>query len=361
LIEEIFREDAVDSAGSMEIAMPDESMPEFDDMESEEFQTDPADDEWADSEGNTPAQGSLPEGENPAAARHSNGAAGNGQPAKDHRSAEAGPDKRRSNGRRSGRRRPARFDPGQEAPPQAEFVEFQFPEAAHDPFDLQELDETIPGPVYPDEEEPIPADILEDFLGAPPSGSPGRPGEDPGDPLATQLVSRVLQRGSQAGDGRILRSAARMEGQTSPGAGWLKARACSLDQWEAAALLQALAKEASGSGSETAAAALAASMVPIALRFEPGVTRALWPALPALILGVEGLARLFYHHPEAEALFDRLPLILQRTMASLADSIRAGRSPGWRMAAAVLARHTAQALGGPTPVNRGVTYLRKRK
>lgn len=106
---------------------------------------------------------------------------------------------------------------------------------------------------------------------------------------------------------------------------------------EQARLAFTLSAAASRAAAESEARLLAVACLPLALQNHPGIYRALWPALPALSLGVDELAGLLYRSPQARHLLKGLPLLLDAVARRLAALAGEGRRLTARLAASVLA------------------------
>jgi hypothetical protein len=113
---------------------------------------------------------------------------------------------------------------------------------------------------------------------------------------------------------------------------------------EEATLMETLATAAGRATNLAEALALAAALPVLSLRLTPHCYRALWPLLPALVQGVQGIVRVLYSRPSTRPFICLLPVILESTAAQLADQVTADRSPTPMTAAKVLAFHTEQTL-----------------
>jgi hypothetical protein len=134
-------------------------------------------------------------------------------------------------------------------------------------------------------------------------------------------------------------------------------RLCSAGMLEEIEFMQNLVYAAALASSEDDAAALVAAMVPCAMRLAPGFTRGLWPAAPALIAGVETLARLFYNarvqseREDTARYMALIPSVLVETVARLAR-ISAQHGPVARQAPQVLAEQVIDTLRTMEPPGR---------
>jgi hypothetical protein len=119
--------------------------------------------------------------------------------------------------------------------------------------------------------------------------------------------------------------------------------------WSAAlaedvSLMEALAGAASRTASRSEAMALAAPLPLLALRLAPHSYRALWPLLPALIHGTQGIVQFLYDRPSTRPLICLLPAILENSVAHLADCVVDSRPLSPLAVAKSLADHTRQML-----------------
>jgi len=92
------------------------------------------------------------------------------------------------------------------------------------------------------------------------------------------------------------------------------------------------------------AAGLVAAMPAIAMRTQPQVYRALWPAVPALTPAVMHLARQWYGRARTRPYLQYLPQILMATAETLAKQIQQGRRLRRTEMQAVFRRHVRSAL-----------------
>lgn len=127
-------------------------------------------------------------------------------------------------------------------------------------------------------------------------------------------------------------------GQVGEGAGGVAALAKDDE------LMLALAAAAALAESRAEAERLVVALVPLSLRLVPAVSRALWPALPALIEGAAGLTRLLYAHPETRPLIAEVPILLRRAIWRLSGYVLDGRPVTRRLATGVLNHHAAALL-----------------
>jgi hypothetical protein len=111
---------------------------------------------------------------------------------------------------------------------------------------------------------------------------------------------------------------------------------------EEVTLMEVLATSASRAQNLAEALALVAALPVVALRLTPHSYRALWPVLPALIQGVQGVTRSLYDRTATRSYICLLPAILESTVAHLADQAAAGRRPTVNSAAKALAQYTGQ-------------------
>ncbi len=199
---------------------------------------------------------------------------------------------------------------------------------------------------------------------APRSPNPEKPFAQP---AASQAARFILARSRQASTSRVLMHYADRHMRGFAGAGydspspalntgakgllpaglenWIDPESCSTAILEDFILLQALSTAASLAKDPEEAASLVTAMVPVTIRLYPGSYRALWPTLPALLLGASSLARLF--HRTAPPRVRLIPAILLRAVAHLAGYASRGRPLDGPLTAAVLARQVAQALTEP--------------
>lgn len=154
-------------------------------------------------------------------------------------------------------------------------------------------------------------------------------------PVSTSRLFKNQARRLLAGEGRI----------EAPG-GEFDLRFASAGLVEEEILLLTLARAAARARTVDEAASLAGALVPLAMGRQRAVYLGLWPALPALLLGVDGLARLLYANESARPLLERLPALLDRTFKTLARILSAGKPLTPWLAAEVLAKHTAAMLNG---------------
>jgi hypothetical protein len=115
-------------------------------------------------------------------------------------------------------------------------------------------------------------------------------------------------------------------------------------QQEAYHLMERLAAAAAHVETKTEPDKLIAAMVPISLQLAPHVYRYLWPALPVLIQGCVGVARVLYTCPRCRPYLRRVPEALRRTVHQLARAVSNGRALSKRMVARTLARQFAGTL-----------------
>lgn len=118
----------------------------------------------------------------------------------------------------------------------------------------------------------------------------------------------------------------------------------SADLVEARQLLHYLALAAKSARTADEASGLASTLLPVAMRLYPQVNRGLWPALPALAASTSWLAREFFSRPQSRSLITWLPKLLESTLDSLAQRVRAGRPVTSRITAALFARRVASLL-----------------
>lgn len=118
----------------------------------------------------------------------------------------------------------------------------------------------------------------------------------------------------------------------------------SADLVEARQFLYYLALAAKSARTANEASGLASTLIPVAMRLYPQVNRGLWPALPALAASTSWLAREFFARPQSRSLITWLPKILESTLDSLAQRVRAGRPVTSRYTAALFARRVASLL-----------------
>lgn len=113
---------------------------------------------------------------------------------------------------------------------------------------------------------------------------------------------------------------------------------------EEVALLETLAATASRATNLAEALALVAALPVVALRLTPHSYRALWPLLPALIQGTQGVAQVLYGRSHTRPLINLLPAILENSVSQLADQVALDRPVTPASAAKALAYHTGQLL-----------------
>jgi hypothetical protein len=125
---------------------------------------------------------------------------------------------------------------------------------------------------------------------------------------------------------------------------WLDPLINSASLLEDARLMEGLAAAAAGAPNENIAAEYASAMVLVALRLAPGYSRGLWPAIPGLIAGASGLARIFYRQASAAVLMGRLPVILTAAVAALTMHLGRRQQLTQRVVAEVFARQVTKLL-----------------
>jgi hypothetical protein len=125
---------------------------------------------------------------------------------------------------------------------------------------------------------------------------------------------------------------------------WLDPLINSASLLEDARLMEGLAAAAAGAPNENIAAEYASAMVLVALRLAPGYSRGLWPAIPGLIAGASGLARIFYRQASAAVLMGRLPVILTSAVAALTMHLGRRQQLTQRVVAEVFARQVTKLL-----------------
>jgi hypothetical protein len=116
-------------------------------------------------------------------------------------------------------------------------------------------------------------------------------------------------------------------------------------------LMEQLATAAATARSHTEALTLAATLPVLAIRLSPQSYRALWVALPTLVQGVAGLARLLYGRAHTRPLLRHLPAILENSIAHLAERVADGRLVTPTIAARVLARQAGLVIQQQRPRN----------
>jgi len=133
--------------------------------------------------------------------------------------------------------------------------------------------------------------------------------------------------------------------------------AAQLQDWD---LMLALAAAAGRTRTDLASAGLCAAMVPLALRLVPTLDRALWPALPTLVRGSMALAVQARRRPDGGARrLALIPLVLRRTVASLARDAMDGRPlPGHEHLLQRLDAQARRVLAGVAPVEQPRTTRR---
>lgn len=162
------------------------------------------------------------------------------------------------------------------------------------------------------------------------------------DTLATRAARAAFKAGSAAG----ATTAFRDNGRHTVALGTAAGAAASVA--EAHELLDALARAAAATEDEAEALGLAAAMVPVALDLVPNAYRALWPAIPTLVRGTMGLARLLYREPGTRPRLGLLPAILVQTTAWLARHTARGSAIHPQLIARTLAESTTAALAPPS-------------
>jgi hypothetical protein len=113
---------------------------------------------------------------------------------------------------------------------------------------------------------------------------------------------------------------------------------------EEVTLMETLAASASRASNLTEALALVAALPVVALRLTPHSYRALWPLLPTLIQGVQGVTQFLYGRSNTRPLITLLPAILEGSIGQLADQVALDRPLTPMNAAKSLAFHTGQML-----------------
>lgn len=190
-------------------------------------------------------------------------------------------------------------------------------------------------------------DILASLFEEPPHRrSPARPPQT----IAQQAASLVARQSSAASTGAVFKTgAARAASRPTHSPEEMYASAAQLEN---AWLVQTLTVAASRAAQEKEAGLLAAAAVPLLMQDFPAVYRGLWPALPALSAGVDGLARFLFRSETLRPLVTELPVLLRSVIHRLARDLSSGRPVTSRMASDTLAKYAKAWLevrtGDPT-------------
>lgn len=122
-----------------------------------------------------------------------------------------------------------------------------------------------------------------------------------------------------------------------------------------AALTEVLAAEASHTESESEAAALIGTVLPLSLRIMEG-QHLLRPVLPVLLVATARLVRFLHRYsPGSRRLLRLLPTIVRRTVASLIAARRWGCPLRSALIGCVMAAQTRRVLGNAQLVSRSLT------
>lgn len=165
-------------------------------------------------------------------------------------------------------------------------------------------------------------------------------------PLTAQLLRPLLQKGERY---------SRQQEAEFFGTQAAKVNVANKGKAYEAALTEVLAAEASHTQSESEAAALIGTTVPIAFRVMDG-RQLLRPVLPVLLVATARLVRFLHRHsPAGRRLLRLVPTILRQTIASLQFARRWGCPMSSALVGCIMAIQTQRVLGNARTVSLSIT------